>query len=110
MNRWVNIRWGHNAPWKLLYMKMYINFCLCKSVLCCAIVLPPLSLFFKYVLCVDMCVLSQDKIALVWLKENSEHSHLTVEDTTCKQLLGGHRQHTAVVGQIVTEGLKAGLF
>jgi hypothetical protein len=50
-------------------MKMYINFCLCKSVLCCAIVLPPLSLFFKYVLCVDMCVLSQDKITLVLLKE-----------------------------------------
>jgi hypothetical protein len=37
----------------------------CKSVLCSADVLPPLCLFFKYVFCVDMCVLSQNKIALL---------------------------------------------
>jgi hypothetical protein len=37
----------------------------CKNVLCSANCVAPLGLFFKYVLCVDMCVLSQDKIALV---------------------------------------------
>jgi hypothetical protein len=38
--------------------EMYTNFCLCKCVLCSAIDVAPLSLFFKYVFCVDMCVLS----------------------------------------------------
>jgi hypothetical protein len=33
-----------------------------------------------------------------------------VEDTACKQLLGGHLQHTAVVGQVVMESHKAGPF
>jgi hypothetical protein len=43
----------------------------CKNVLCSPNVLPPLGLFFKYCMCfvLTCAFLSQDKIALVWLKE-----------------------------------------
>jgi hypothetical protein len=74
------------------------------------IMLPLSACFLNMCFVLTCAFLSQNKIALVWLKENSAHSHLTVEDTACKQLLGGHLQHTAVVGQIVTERHRAGPF
>jgi hypothetical protein len=51
----------------IVIYEMYANFCLCKCVLCIAICVAPLSLFFKYSMCfvLTCAFLSQDKIALV---------------------------------------------
>jgi hypothetical protein len=46
-------------------LALSVQYVYCKNVLCSANCVAPLGLFFKYVFCVDVCVLSQDKITLV---------------------------------------------
>jgi hypothetical protein len=67
----LNILWGHNTWWLLLYNGC-INFVIanvfCKNVLCSAMYCP-LSACFLSMCYVTCAFLSQDKIALVWLKK-----------------------------------------
>jgi hypothetical protein len=63
----------------------------CKSVLCSTNVLPLSACFLNMCSVLTCAFLSQDKIVFASVTEGKTvHTrHLTVEDTTCIQLLGG---------------------